>query len=108
MSYIRGLSAIGLTLVLSACGSSGPSTSDAQQALIDQVLQFSKSVSALTGQQSSQSANDVKLKVKDLKCKKEGDDIYTCDVLANVNGEDVTDRDRFTKLGGKWQAQHIQ
>lgn len=91
---------IGLLFSLAACNA-GPSKSDAEAALGDLVT----NVSALLG---SRTMEPIKVNVSDLKCTKAGDDIYNCTVLLNMNGQEAQDNYRFTKLGGKWRAEHTQ
>ena len=52
-----------------------------------------------------------KISVSDAKCVKLADAIYDCEVLftyPSLEGQTAHDRYKFTKLGGTWQAQHVQ
>jgi len=85
-------------LLLSGCGDSGPSRSEAAEALDNLAAQ----VAGMIGTKPTQ-----KVDVRDLKCTKVSDGIYDCQVLARLNGAEVTDRYKFSKLGGRWSAMHI-
>jgi hypothetical protein len=97
---IRLASLLILLTTLAACGNNGPSKAAAGAALSDLVSQFA---GLLPGGEQK-----IQIKVDDLKCQKQGDDIYNCQVLATVNGQQAQDSYEFTKLGGKWRARHVQ
>lgn len=85
--------------LLPACGNSGPSKKEAGAALDDLTAQFA----GIFGQNSNTIGN---IDVEDIKCKKESDDIYSCDVLVKFpNGQEINGRYRFTKLNDKWRAE---
>lgn len=90
-----------LGLLLAACGASGPSRSDAEAALEDYVSELSKGMGQWFG--TKQPANKIKVKVMDLKCGTAGG-AFDCQVLYELQGQQVNDRFQFTNLGGKWRA----
>ncbi len=100
-SYTKRLLGMSLPLLLIACGGSGPSKSDAEVALGELVSQFAQFLGS-QGQPAPQ------VKVADIKCEKKGNDIFDCQVLLDMQGQQVQDRYQFTELDGKWRAKHLQ
>jgi len=99
-SYVKRLLIMSIPLLLIACGGSGPSKSDAEEALDDLVSQLAQFLGGK--EQATQ-----KVKVADIKCEKKGEDIFDCQVLLDMQGQQVPDRYQFTKLDGKWRAKHL-
>lgn len=94
-------------LLLAAC-SSGPSKSDADVAINAMLVDFSRGLGALFGENDDSAAMPLHAKVSDLKCSKIGDDTFDCAVLFILKGETNQDRFRFTKLAGQWKCEAIK
>lgn len=81
--------------VLAACGGGGPSKGDVKAALIEQV----EAANSFLG--TNTETPDIE--ILDMNCSETGENTYSCEVLAEVNGTELSDTMRMTKLGGKWR-----
>lgn len=96
----RALACVGAALLLASCGSSGPSKSQAG----DAISTLFKSNPLL-----GSAAASVDISVDDMTCNEVGTaEIYDCQVLWTATGpagtRQQTSSFQFVKLGGQWQA----
>jgi hypothetical protein len=91
---------IAASLLLVSCGDGGPSRSEAEAAIKRQIAGF------LPGVTESQ----MSFAVTDLKCTETGNDTYSCQVAAAVNGRasPAIGSYQFVKLNGTWNATPVR
>lgn len=106
MKITKRLIVLSLPLFLVACAGSGPSKSQAEESINELLQPMQQMQQFLSG--NNQSAELPKVKVADIKCEKKGDSIFNCQVLAEIQGQEVQDSYQFTWLDGKWRARAVR
>jgi len=101
------IAASALSLILTGCFDSGPSKTDAEKVLSAEVAEATRFMGGLMGNNSA-NQTQIPVVIRDIKCNKTGNGAYDCDLLADIQGNQIPARYRFVKLGDKWTGKELK